>query len=77
MVEASFPHFLSAIREGRDPASPVESAHLSTTICHLINIALVVQRPLQWDGANEKFPNDPVASRMLGSSMRAPWKLQP
>ena len=67
--------FLQAIREGRDPASPIESAHQSTTICHLINIALVLQRPLRWDGKRERFIDDPVADRMLTSPMRAPWNL--
>jgi predicted dehydrogenase len=67
--------FLQAIREGRDPAAPIEGAHLSTTLCHLINIAIVLQRPLRWDGTRERFVNDPVADSMLISPMRAPWNL--
>jgi hypothetical protein len=68
--------FLQAIREGREPAAPIEGAHLSTTLCHLANIAVVLQRPLRWDGARERFIDDPVADRMLSSPMRAPWSLQ-
>ena len=60
-----FRDFLQAIREGRDPAAPIESAHLSTTLCHLTNIAIVLQRPLRWDGARERFIDDPVADSML------------
>lgn len=70
-----FQDFLQAIREGRDPASPIESAHQSTTLCHLINIAVVLQRPLRWDGKRERFVDDPVADRMLTAPMRAPWNL--
>ena len=70
-----FQDFLQAIREGRDPAAPIENAHLSTTLCHLTNIAIVLQRPLRWDGARERFIDDPMADRMLASPMRAPWNL--
>jgi predicted dehydrogenase len=68
--------FLQAIREGRDPAAPIEGAHLSTTLCHLANIAIVLQRPLRWDGKIERFIDDPVADRMLVSPLRAPWTLK-
>lgn len=67
--------FLQAIREGRDPAAPIEGAHLSTTLCHLANIAIVLQRPLRWNGARERFIDDPVADSLLTSPMRAPWNL--
>lgn len=67
--------FLHAIRDGRDPAAPIEGAHLSTTLCHLANIAIVLGRPLRWEGARERFLDDPIADRMLASPMRAPWKL--
>jgi predicted dehydrogenase len=70
-----FRDFLQAIRDGRDPASPVESAHQSTTLCHLTNIAAVLQRPLRWDGKRERFINDPVADSMLATPLRSPWNL--
>jgi predicted dehydrogenase len=67
--------FLHAIREGRDPAAPIEVAHLSTTLCHLTNISGQLGRALRWDGTKERFVNDPVADRMLDKTLRAPWKL--
>jgi hypothetical protein len=69
--------FLHAIGEGREPAAPIGPAHLSTTLCHLANIAIVLQRPLRWDGARERFIGDPPADRMLASPMRAPWNSKP
>jgi predicted dehydrogenase len=68
--------FLHAIRDGREPAAPIGPAHLSTTLCHLANIAIVLQRPLRWDQARERFTDDPVADRLLAAPMRAPWKLE-
>jgi predicted dehydrogenase len=71
-----FQDFLSAIREGRDPAAPIEPAHLSTTLCHLTNISAQLGRPLRWDGARERFVGDPAADRMLDTPLRSPWKLE-
>jgi predicted dehydrogenase len=70
-----FRDFLQAIRDGRDPASSIEGAHQSTTLCHLTNIAAVLQRPLRWDGRREHFIDDPVADRMLATPLRSPWNL--
>jgi predicted dehydrogenase len=68
--------FLHAIRDGRQPAAPIGPAHLSTTLCHLANIAIELQRPLRWDGARERFIDDPLADRLLAAPMRAPWTLE-
>jgi len=68
--------FLHAIRDGREPASTIGPAHRSTTLCHLANIAIELQRPLRWDGGRERFIDDPVADRLLAAPMRAPWKLE-
>ena len=67
--------FLHAIRDRRQPAAPMGPAHLSTTLCHLANIAIVLQRPLRWDGTKERFIGDPLADRMLNTPMRAPSNL--
>ncbi len=70
-----FRDFLHAIRDGREPAAPIEVSHLSTTLCHLANIAVVLQRPLRWDGKRERFIDDPLADRLLTAPLRAPWNL--
>lgn len=67
--------FLDAIRDGREPAAPIESAHLSTTLCHLVNISIDLQRPLHWDHSRERFVDDHIANRLLAAPMRAPWSL--
>lgn len=68
--------FLDAIRFGREPSAPIGSAHLSTTLCHLANIAIAVGRPLKWDGTRERFPDDPDANKLIDPPMRPPWKLE-
>lgn len=70
-----FRDFLDAIREGREPAAPVEVGHRSTTLCHLANIAILLQRPLHWDGPRQRFVDDPPADRLLAAPMRPPWRL--
>lgn len=64
-----------AIVTGTPLAAPLEIGHLSTSLCHLANIGIEIQRPFQWDGANETIAKDPVANRMLGRAMREPWCL--
>jgi hypothetical protein len=38
-------------------------------------IAMLLERKLQWDPAKEQFVNDPEATRLLSRPMRAPWHL--
>jgi hypothetical protein len=61
-------------RSGRTIAPP-ETAHRSTTTCHIANICLRLGRKLQWDPAVERFVNDPEADRMLARAVRSPWRL--
>ena len=70
-----FKNFVDAIRDGGRLNAPMEIGHQSTTLCHLTSIGIETQRPLTWDGAVERFVNDPQADRLLGRPMRAPWKL--
>jgi predicted dehydrogenase len=70
-----FQNFIAVIREGAYQNGPMEVGHLSTSLCHLTSIGIQTQRPLYWDGMKERFINDPEADRLLGRTMRAPWKL--
>jgi predicted dehydrogenase len=70
-----FKNFIDTIRLGARQNGPMMPGHLSTTLCHLTNIAIQTQRPMRWDGSSEKFVGDPQADRLLGRAMRAPWKL--
>jgi predicted dehydrogenase len=56
-------------------ANFVDHAGLLTEVCMLGNVAVRLQRKLQWDGAAMKFPRDEEATRLLHREYRAGWSL--
>ena len=68
-------NFLSCVKSRKQPIAHAEIGHRSATVCHLGNIAILLQRKLQWDPAREQFINDDVANRMLSRPMRNGWHL--
>ncbi|AKJ64386.1 Gfo/Idh/MocA family protein [Kiritimatiella glycovorans] len=68
-------NFLDCVKSRRDPYFPVEALHRVSTIVHLGNIALQLERPLTWDPQQERFPDDARACSMMSREMRAPWTL--
>ncbi|MDY0167835.1 MAG: Gfo/Idh/MocA family oxidoreductase, partial [Thermoguttaceae bacterium] len=70
-------NWLHAIRTRRPDALrvPVEASHRSATVCHLANIAMELERPLQWDPVAEAFPGDDEANRLRSRPMREPWRV--
>ena len=70
-----FKNFIEAVR-AHDPKmvnAPVESAHLSSALAHLGNIAYRTGRVLTFDPKTEKFVNDPEADKYLSRNYRAPF----
>ncbi len=70
-------NWLHAIRTRRPDALrvPVEAGHRSATMCHLANIAMELERPLEWDPAAEAFVGDDEANRLRSRPMREPWRI--
>ncbi|MDP6424098.1 MAG: Gfo/Idh/MocA family oxidoreductase [Planctomycetota bacterium] len=68
-------NFVQCIKERRDPASNVDAAHRTATVCHIGNIAMQVGRKLSWDPEAERFTGDDAANRLLAKPMRRPWSL--
>ena len=56
--------FFACARSGRRPSADVEISHLSTTLCHLGNIATKVRRTLHFDPRTEEVQNDKQAGSM-------------
>jgi predicted dehydrogenase len=54
---------------------PVEVGHRSATLCHLANIAMALQRKLNWNPIGEVFIDDDEANRMTYRPMREPWQI--
>ena len=66
-------NFLDSIRTRQQPICPPETGHRSATVCHLGNIAIRLNRPLNWDPAAERFVNDDEANALRDRPRRAPW----
>ena len=68
-------NFLDCIKSRKDPICNAEVGHRSSTVCHLGNIAMLLDRPLKWDPQAEQFIGDSEANRMTWRPRRAPWWL--
>ena len=68
-------NFLQCMRTRERPISDVEIGHRTTTICNLGNIAMLLDRSVQWDPVAEKFVDDPIADRLRGRPQRGPGSL--
>jgi predicted dehydrogenase len=66
-------NFLDCVKSRAVPASDLESAHVTATSCHLVNVALKVGRTIRWDAAKQDVVGDAEASRLLTKEYRAPW----
>jgi len=70
-----YKNFVDAV-VAKNPAlcnGPVETAHLSSGLAHLGNIAYRVGRVLTFDPVTEKFIGDSEADKLLTRSYRAPF----
>lgn len=74
-VRSHWSDLYECIRDRRPPVSDVAVGHRSTATCILGNIALKCGRPLRWDGAAERFIDDPAADRLLDRPGRPPYAL--
>ena len=70
-----FKNFIDSVRAHDSSMlnGPVESAHLSSALAHLGNIAYRTGRVLTFNPESETFVNDPEADRMLTRNYRAPY----
>jgi len=70
-----YANFIQAVRSRKkaDLNAPVETAHYSSALAHLGNIAYRLRRRLEFDPATEKFVADPEADRLLTRNYRPPF----
>ena len=57
------------------PNVDIEIAHRTATLCILGNLAYMLGRKLEWDGAKQKIIGDEHANRLLGKPQRHPYHL--
>jgi predicted dehydrogenase len=70
-----FQNFIDCVRSRKrgDLHCEIEEGHLSTSLCHLANIAYFTGRKLKFDPATETFPGDEEANRFLRREYREPY----
>ena len=71
--ENHFRNFIDCVYSGKETIAPVETAHRSISIAHLSNIAMLLDKELEWDPKTERFVNNTVANALLDRPMREPW----
>ncbi len=64
--------FIECVKSRGKTKAPAEVGHHSGAMCHIANIAMLLNKKLSWDPITEQFDDD-AANRMLQPSMRAPW----
>jgi predicted dehydrogenase len=76
-VKNHFQNFLDCVRSRnrQDLHAEILEGHLSTTLCHLGNIACRLGRTLEFDPERERFVNDKEADGYLTKVYRAPYLL--
>ncbi len=75
---APFQHeknFLECLKSRQRPNADIEIGRLSTTLCHLGNIAHHLKRDIRFDPVTETFPGDKQANEMLKKPYRAAYPL--
>lgn len=65
--------WIDAIKKRTRPVSDVETGHRTSSLCNIANIAYILQRPLTWKPAHEKFVDDDDANAMLTRPFRGKW----
>ena len=70
-----FANFIDCVRsrKAEDIHSPIEEAHISTTLVHLANASYRLGRVLRFDPVKEQVINDDEANRMLRGIYRPPF----
>lgn len=69
-LAAHHDNFLACVASGAVPNADIEINHLTTSLCHLANIATRVGRVVRFDPKTEKIPSDAEAAAMLRREYR-------
>jgi predicted dehydrogenase len=65
--------WLAAIENKTRPVADIEQGHISSASCILANVAMQLERTLEWDPATHTVVNDPEANQLLARPYREPW----
>jgi len=65
--------FLNCVKSRGMPRANYEVACNTHITCHAINIAIFLNRKLQYDPQKHEFLGDEEANRLRGEAIRDPW----
>ena len=71
--ENHYQDWVDAMKNRTKPVADVEIGHRTASVCNIVNIAYELQRPLQWNPADEEFINDEYANLMRTRPYRGKW----
>ena len=66
-------NWLECIKSRNAPISPIEKGHKACAVCLISDIAMQVDRKLDWNPESEMFVDDAEANAMLRRVQRAPY----
>jgi len=75
-AESEHRNFIDCLKSRQETFVPVEVGHRTATILHMGNIAMLLERKLNWDPDRELFLDDDAANAMCQREGRAPWDLK-
>ena len=67
--------FLDSVKTRQQPRANAEVACYAHIACHAANVAIYLDRPLQYDVDTNQFINDPQANRLNSEALREPWRI--
>ena len=68
-------NFMDCVKTRDLPVSDVFTHHRAMTICHLANIAIRLDKELQWDAASEQIIGDPQANAWQQREQRKGYEI--
>lgn len=67
--------FLDCVKTRSQPKANADVACFSHIACHAANIALFLDRTVNYDVAKHEFMDDEAANRLRSEANRSPWRL--
>ena len=67
--------FLNCVKTRSQPLANADAACYSHIACHAANIAVFLDRKIDYDPAKNEFINDEAANRLRSEALREPWRL--
>jgi hypothetical protein len=75
-AESEHRNFIDCVKSRKETYVPVEVGHRTATALHMGNIAMQLNRKVNWDPDKEAFINDDEANALRSRENRNPWKLE-